>query len=404
MEPNPLQNKKPISIIYLAALAGIGPFSTDIYLSSMPTIKHNFQASAAEIQLTLSLFLVGLAIAQLFWGPLCDKIGRKSTNLIGIIIFIISSLVCAFSENITALILGRVFQALGTCACSVSSMAMVRDVFSESGAMSKVLSQLMGIVIIAPMIAPTIGGYLLVHINWQSNFYFLTFYGLALLITTLFVPETHPKASRRPLPARQILQAYWQQTAFAPFLLAILAASTNFSVLFAFISSSPFIYISHYHLEPELFGYFYFINGCALILGTQSLTQLKKRVSDIRVIQIALTISFTGIAMMFIALLLFPETIWSIALPMLFITYGTGILFPELTGHALTQVIHYSGLASALAGTMRFVLAGIVSFLLADILIYSTFSMVFAMLMLNIITGGLMYSYFKKKATHLTGA
>ncbi len=391
-----LKNKTPrVSIIYLAALSGFGPFATDIYLASMPTIQRTFETSTTLVQLTLSLFFISLAIGQLLWGPISDRMGRKSTSLLGVIIFISSSLFCAWSENITTLIVARIFQALGAAATSVSAMAMVRDTFSDGKSMSKALGQMMGIIIIAPIIAPIIGGYLLAHIGWQSNFYFLALYGAGLLISTHLIPETHPKAIRKPLPTHQLAHAYWHQLKFTPFLFAVLAASTNFSVMFAFISASAFIYIDTYQLPVHLFGYFYAMNAGALILGTQSLSPLKKRVSNANIVIIALILSSIGIIAMFAALLILPPSTWSVAAPMLLVTYGVGILFPELTSHSLSKVIHHTGIASALAGTLRFVVASIVGLLVGHLLVQSALPLAWILLVMNAITGILMYLYFR---------
>ena len=390
-----LNKKNIVLVIYLAALSTLASFSTDIYLASMPTIKHIFNTSSANVQLTLSLFFVGFALTQLFWGPLSDRIGRKPVVFIGISIFIIGSLLCAYSSSITLLIISRIIQAIGACSGIVITMAIVKDSFPDVKQMATVLSIMMSTTIIAPMIAPIIGSYLLVHINWESNFYFLAIYGVILILCTFFIDESYPKLIREHLPTNKLLNAYLDKIKFIPFLLVTLAASTNFSVLFAFISSSSFIYIKIYHLPAQLFGYFFAINSVALILGTLSINILRNIFSDSRIILIATLTSLIGAIVMIIAIYLYPKSIWSVVIPSFVVTYGIGILLPELTTHALKNVVIHTGLASSLVGTFRFVLAAIVGFIMGIIITHSALPLAFSMLLLNILTAIFMVFYFK---------
>ncbi len=321
-------SKSRLFIVYLAALAAFAPFSTDIYLASMPTIKHTFATSVENVQLTLSLFFIVFAILQLFWGPLSDHLGRKAVIFSGVSIFIVGSLLCAWSHTISSLIVARIIQAIGACSGTVIAITMVKDTFPNHREMSKVLSGMTSVMIIAPMIAPIIGSYLLVHINWQANFYALAIYGFILLIGACFIKESYHKAVRTALPINTLLHAYWKQLRFTPFLLAVVAVSTNFSVLFSFISSSSFIYIKIYYLATHLFGYFFALNASALILGVLSLNYLKRNFQDKKIIFIGMFISFFGAIMMFIALYIQPNLIWSIAIPSFIITYGVGVLYP----------------------------------------------------------------------------
>ena len=390
-----LNKKNPLLVIYLAALAAFAPFSTDIYLASMPTIQHIFNTSIANVQLTLSLFFVSFAIAQLFWGPLSDRIGRKAVVFIGVSIFVLGSFLCAWSHNISLLIIARIIQAMGACAGIVMAIAMVKDDFPDAKEMSKILSRMMSVTILAPMIAPIIGSYMLVHFGWQSNFYFLAMYGVLLILGAFFIKESHTKLARKPLPINKLFHAYLEQIRFTPFLLAVLAVSTNFSVLFAFISSSSFIYITIYHLPTDLFGYLFAINAAALVFGSLSLNPLKNRFSDHRIIFMAILISIIGSIIMFIAIYFDPKSMWSVMLPSFVVTYGIGILYPELTSYALKNVVTYTGLASSLVGTFRFVLAAAVGFFMGIIITHSALPLALIMLTLNILTTIFMIFYFR---------
>lgn len=390
-----LEDKKVFFIIYLGALAAFAPFSTDIYLASMPTIEHVFNTSVVNVQLTLSLFFISFAITQLLWGALSDRIGRKLVILIGVMIFILASLLCAWSTNILTLIIARILQAAGGCSGIIMAIAIVKDRFPESDKLSKALSVMTSITIVAPMIAPIIGSYLLHHIGWRANFYFLAIYGTMLIIATLLIKESYPKNLRKPLPVNKLYHSYVQQMKFNPFLLVVLAVSTNFSVFFAFISSSPFIYIRIYHLPAYLFGYLFAINAAALTCGSFTLYKIKNKLSDSSIIFMTTLLSATGAAMMIVLIYFFPGSIWCIIAPSFIVTYGVGILLPELTSQALKHVVAYTGLASSLLGTSRYILAAVTGYILGFIITNTAIPLAIIMLLLNAITAILMLFYCK---------
>ena len=395
-----LNNKFFIMIIYLAAMAASPPFSTDVYLASMPNIAHVFHTSSTHVQLTLSLFFIGFALAQLFWGPLSDRIGRKPVVFWGLLIYFIASLLCAWSTNITFLILARILQAVGACSGVVVAMAIVKDSFPEHVTMSKVLSIMLSVMMIAPMIAPVIGSFLLMHFNWRANFYFLAIYAFLLILAAFFFHESYPVDIRKPLPINSLLQAYVEQIKCRRFLLATFAVSTNFSVMFAFIASSPFIYINLYHLSPGLFGYFFAFNASALIFGNISLSQLKKcQFTTQKIIIFAVIISILGALSMLLAIILGINSIWEVTIPAFIATYGAGILYAELTTCVLQNVVAYTGIASSLLGVHRFVLAGFISLLMGLIIHGTAWPLGVVMLILSCLTGISMWRYFSASPT-----
>ena len=378
--------RKIALIVYLAALAALGPFSMDTYLATLPHIQHLFHSSIGHVQLTVSLFLVGYAIAQLCWGPLSDRWGRKRVLYLGLGIFIIGSLFCVLSTNILELILSRIMQSVGACAGIVMSMAVVRDVFVDRQEMTKVLSTLVSIMMVAPMVAPIIGGHLFVYFNWQANFIFLAAYGVLLYLGLFLLQESHPKERRKKLLLVQLAAAYREQISCLPFLLTTIAVSTNFAVMFAFIASSSFIYITIYHVSPEIFGYCFAVNAVALILGTMSLRPLKKMIGERKVIQFALGISLLGSVLMIASIHMFPYSMLSVMIPSFIVTYAVGIMYPALTGLALSHVVEFSGLSSALLGTMRCVVAAGASAVMGFLIHKSALPLGLTMLVLSTLT------------------
>ncbi len=381
------RTKKLSLIVYLAALSAFAAFSTDAYLAAMPTIQRLFATSMANVQLTLSLFFIGFALAQLFWGPLSDRIGRKPVVLIGISIYVVASLLCAWSSSLEMLIFARLLQAIGACSGIVMALAMVRDFFPESREMAKILSIITSIMILTPIVAPIVGSYLLVHINWHAIFYFLALYGLLLVIASCFLTESHPRAGRKPLPVNQLFSAYVSQFKFLPFLLAVIAISTNFSVLFSFISSASFIYIKIYHLPTKLFGYFFSVTACSLIFGSLSLHRLKSiGVNQSVIISVGLVLTLSASIGMYIAISMAPHSIWHVMVPSIAVCYGVGLLLPELTACALSHVVDYTGLASSLAGLVRYVIAAFVSFIMGIVINQTALPLAVVMIILSSLT------------------
>ena len=378
--------KSALLIIYLGALAAFAPFTVDSYLPAMPGLVKLFHTTAANIQLTLSLFLAGFAIGLLFWGPLSDRVGRKAVTVTGIFIFVCGSLFCGFSHSVTQLIFARIIQAFGACAGIVMSLTIIKDTFTDAKEMTKVMSSMISVAMISPMIAPIIGSYLLVHFGWSSIFYFLAAYGFILIIASFFTTESYPKSTRKPLPVNRLFHSYYQQAKFTPFLLITIAVATNFSVMFSFIASSPFIYIKLYELPRHLFGYFFAINAAAVMLGTITLRRLKGSVNDVKLITIGLLITIVGAILMLVALKFNPTSIWNVVIFSFIVTYGVGILYPELTSTALRNVVQYTGLASSLINTSRSILSAIVGLLMGAFIVDSALPLGITMLILSLLT------------------
>jgi DHA1 family bicyclomycin/chloramphenicol resistance-like MFS transporter len=384
-----------ILVVYLAALVAFAPFSTDVYLSSMPVIQGIFKTSGAEIQLTLSLFFLGFAMAQLVWGPLSERIGRKAVVLLGVGIFVVSSVFCAMSYTIDMLIFWRVLQAIGACCGVVMGLVIIRDIFSDRQEMAKMITVMVSVTMVAPMVAPIIGSYVQAHINWEANFYVLALYGLVLFVGAFFLKESHPKAGRKPLPVNKLFQAYAQQVMHPSFLWAVLAMSANFSVMFAFISGSAFIYIKIYHLPIDRFGYFFALNACTLILASILLNRIRTRVRPQALVISGVSLSLVGSVAMMVALTVHGSSIWSVALPSFVATFGVGILYPEVTSYALHHVKEYVGVAAAFSGMMRFVVAAITALIMGFTIQQSAWPLAIAMLVFSVLAGGFMVGYFK---------
>lgn len=366
----------------------------------MPIISQQMDASHAEIQLTLSLFFIAFALMQLFWGPLSDRYGRKPIVLSGLVLFIISSVLAALSTTIHMLVWMRLLQAIGACSGAVMTLAITKDLFPEKKELTQVLRITITVVFIAPMIGPIIGSNLLEWFDWQANFYFLAIYGTALLFAACFIKESFPAKKRNPPPISTLLGSYWQQLKYPPFFLPMLAAGTNFSVMFSFIAASPFIYITIYHVPKQYFGYLFAINASGLIIATILARVLRKfNFNDKNILTLGLSIGMTGAVIMVITLSIWPNTLWSVAPPCFIATFGIGMLFAELNSLALHHSIQHTGITAALVGTGRYTVAGLASLLIGVIIHTSAMPLAFTMIGFIFITSACMFLFFRLPKT-----
>lgn len=176
----------------LTALVAFGPISTDMYLPSLPALVSDFQTDVPTVQLTLSAFMVAFALAMLVYGPLSDRFGRRPVLLGAVVLYVISSVACVFAPTIEALVVARVFQAMGCCAGPVLGRAVVRDVYGRERA-AQVLSYMGTAMALAPAIGPIAGGWLQVAFGWQAVFVVLSLFSLIALFGTYFMlDETNP--------------------------------------------------------------------------------------------------------------------------------------------------------------------------------------------------------------------
>jgi DHA1 family bicyclomycin/chloramphenicol resistance-like MFS transporter len=352
-------------IVYLGTLIAFGPVSIDLYLAALPTIRHYFSASTSDTQLTLSLFFLGFALAQLFWGPLSDRLGRKPTIFIGLGVYLLGTVACYWAPDINTLIIGRLLQGIGGTCGVVMAIAMVKDLYADDHESAKVFTLVFSVMAVAPVIAPVIGSHFLAWFGWRSCFAFLLIYAVILIICTVALPEPYPVTKRRPLPVKRIVAEYALQLVYRPFLLIVLSAACAFSIMFAFIASSPYMYIDMVGLSAQWYGYCFGIAAAFIIVGNLTLNRLRLKMTDMRVIAFGMGIMLGGGMLLVILQMTVPHHVLSVLLPGVLIMFGTGILLPQLLAISMGHTCHFNGIASALIGTIRFGAGGVVTFFAA---------------------------------------
>jgi DHA1 family bicyclomycin/chloramphenicol resistance-like MFS transporter len=342
--------------IILGALTAMGPLAIDTYLPALPTIARELGAHAAAVQVSLAMYFIGIAFGQAFYGPLSDRIGRKPALSFGLTVFIASSVGCALAWNVLSLIGFRFLQALGGCAPLVIPRAVVRDHFDERESV-EMLSMLILVMGLAPILGPLIGGQLLVNFGWRSVFWMLTAYGATWwVVVALFLPESLPREHRRHQPVRAILALYGHLLRDRTYLGYVLTGGFTFAGLLTYITGSPFVFIEIFRVPPERFGLFFGTNAAGIIAASQANRWLASRMDPRRVVRIILPIAMiAGLAMLFSAATGFGGFA-GILVPLFCFIACYGFIMPSTTALAMAPHGAIAGSASALLGTLQFVL------------------------------------------------
>ena len=302
------------------------------------------------------MYFIGIALGQAFYGPLSDRIGRKPALSFGLTVFVGSSIGCAIAWNVESLISFRLLQALGGCAPLVIPRAVVRDHFDERESV-RMLSMLMLVMGLAPILGPLIGGQLLVNFGWRSVFWMLTAYGATwFIVVALFLPESLPREYRRRQPIRVILATYRDLLRDRTYMGYVLTGGFVFSGLLTYITGSPFVFIEIFHVPPERFGLFFGTNAIGIIAASQINRWLAGRMDPRRIVRIVLPIAMTaGFAMVLSAYTGFGGFA-GILVPLFCFITCYGFIMPSTTGLAMAPHGAIAGSASALLGTLQFVM------------------------------------------------
>ena len=337
----------------LAALSAIGPLTTDMYLPSLPDIARQLGASTAQVQLTISAYLIGFAVGQVFYGPVSDRHGRKPVLLAAVALYCAASLACALSTSIEMLIAARAMQALGGSGGIVLARAIVRDLYSGARA-GRELSLIGAVMALAPVLAPLLGGVLQTGFGWRSVFFTLVggaLIGVAIVLPLL--PETLAARTPAPVSPAAMLKSY-RVVARNPAYLAYLGlASTSFAGLFAWISGASFVLQNLYGLSPFKFGVAFAVGSLGYMTGTTLAARLVMRLGIDRTLGVGAGAMAAGGLGMMMAVALGLISAASLVLPMAIYLAGLGMVLPQAIAGAMTPFPERAGAASALLGLVQ---------------------------------------------------
>ncbi|MCQ8228390.1 MULTISPECIES: Bcr/CflA family multidrug efflux MFS transporter [Pantoea] len=362
-------------VVILGLLAMLMPLSIDMYLPAMPQIAHEFAVSAGSVQMTLNLYILGFAIGQLVYGPLADSYGRKPVIVLGTLIFACAAAACALSQTIDQLIFMRFLHGLSAAAASVVINALMRDTYSKED-FSRMMSFVMLVTTIAPLLAPIIGGWLLLLWNWHAIFWTLA--GAALITTMLVVTqirETLKPEQRQRFHLRTTLGNFVALVRHKRAFSYMLASGFSFAGLFTFLNAGPFVYIEVNHVSPQNFGYYFGLNVVFLFVMTLINSRAVRRFGPVKMFRLGLVIQFA----MGVWLLISS----ALDLGFLSLVFGVAMFIgcvSTVSSNAMAVILdefpHMAGTASSLAGTLRFGVGALVGALLSLVSINSAWPMV----------------------------
>jgi DHA1 family bicyclomycin/chloramphenicol resistance-like MFS transporter len=349
-----MTRKKYLSLILiLGTLTALGPFSIDMYLPGFPAIAQDLRTTVGEVSLSLSSFFIGISAGQLLYGPLLDRFGRKKPLYVGLVVYIVSSLACAFASSIDALIYLRFIQAVGSCAAAVASVAMVRDLFPvEDNA--KVFSTLMLVVGVSPMVAPTVGGYVTAGFGWESVFLILAAMAVVILLAVIWgLPESNQGDPSLSLKPRPILTNFFLVMRAPQFYTYALAGAVAFAGLLAYVSGSPLVFMEIYQVNEKQYGWIFAFLSIGLIGASQVNSALLRRYPSEQIIQGALFFQ-VATALLFVACTAFGllNLFGTIAFIFIYLC-SLGFTFPNASALALASFSKNAGSASALMGAAQ---------------------------------------------------
>ena len=350
-------------IVILSLLMATTSLSTDIYLPAMPEMAKELQGNA---ELTITGFLIGFALAQLFWGPISDKFGRKIPLYIGVVLFTIGSVGCAFASSMPELVAWRVFQAFGACVGPMLSRAMIRDLFERSKA-AAMLSTLAIVMAAAPIVGPLVGGQLVVLSSWRAIFALLVLIGIIMFVSVMFLPETHDESRRNKGPISKNFKNYAVLLKNWGFMKYTLCVTFFYIAAYAFIAGSPHVYIDLFGVAPEHFGYLFGLN----IIGIAIMSAFNRRLVNVMKLENLLRYA-TWFAVAAVIITIGLMALGFTSLPLLVIGVFAffsmnGIVTAVTNAIALDKAGNMAGAAAALLGALQYG-SGIVSTLLLAVL------------------------------------
>jgi len=340
-------------MIVLGTLLAFASISTDLYLPAMPSMSAALGTTQGSLQYTVSGYLIGFSIGQLFWGPIGDRYGRRLPVAIGLVLFMVGCAGCALSTDIVQLISWRILQAVGACASVVLGRAMVRDLYTRDRA-AGVLSTLMTIMAIAPLLGPSIGGLILKLGSWQAIFWTLVGIGLVTTAALFTLPETLPVQRRNVEPLKIAFTAYGSLITDVRLLGYAGTLGFFYFGVFANISSSSFAYIDYHHLSPQLFG-LVFAAGTVGLMATNFInSRLVTRFGSDRILKLgAAGAAIAGVMLAFVTATDSGGVVAMAVSLCLFIAMNGFISANAISG-ALADFPMRAGTVSALMGAIQY--------------------------------------------------
>ncbi|HLA56119.1 MAG TPA: multidrug effflux MFS transporter [Flavobacterium sp.] len=348
-------------ILILGSLTALGPFSIDMYLPGFTAIAADLHTSVNQVSLSLSAYFIGISAGQLLYGPLLDRFGRKRPLYLGLSLYILASLGCAVVTDINIFILLRFIQAMGSCAAAVASMTMVRDLFPPKDT-PKVFSLLMLVVGLSPMLAPTIGGYVIADFGWHIVFVILMCMGITVLLASKFgLPHTRKPDLSVSLKPKPILKGFRNVLREPQFYTYAFSGAIAFSGLLTYVSGSPILFMDIFKVSEKTYGWIFAFMSLSFIGSSQLNSILLKRYKSEQLVFAALTSQCIIVGVFILcAVNHWLDLYGTIAMIFLYLAC-LGLSNPNTAGLSLAPFSRNAGSASALLGALQLGLGALAS-------------------------------------------
>lgn len=365
-------------VFILGLLAMLMPLSIDMYLPALPVISAQFGVPAGSAQMTLSTYILGFALGQLFYGPMADSLGRKPVILGGTLVFAAAAVACALAQTIDHLIIMRFFHGLAAAAASVVINALMRDIYPKEE-FSRMMSFVMLVTTIAPLVAPMAGGAVLVWFSWHVIFWILALAALlASAMIFFFIDETLPVERRQKFHIRTTIGNFTSLFRHKRVLSYMLASGFSFAGMFSFLSAGPFVYIELNHVSPQHFGYYFALNIVFLFIMTIINSRFVRRVGALNMFRAGLWIQFV-MAIWLVVSAFLGVGFWALVVGVAAFVGCVSMVSSNAMAVILDEFPHMAGTASSLAGTFRFGIGAIVGALLSMATFTTAWPMLWAM-------------------------
>lgn len=340
-------------ILILGLLSAIGPFSIDMYLPGFPAIAKDLHTSIETVAYSLSSFFIGICIGQVLCGPLLDRYGRKMPLYAGLLLYILATIGCVFTNSVEVLIALRFLQAIGGCVGMVAPRAIIRDLFPVEES-AKIFSYMILILGVSPIIAPTAGSYIITHFGWHAIFIILTILAVLLLMAVvIWLPESKQPDPTYSLQPKPILQSFWivlQQPQF--FTYAVTGAISS-AGLFAYLAGSPYVFMELFGTTEQQYGGIFALIAAGLITSSQLNNWLLKKYSSQQIVKATLAIqTIAGIVLFGATALGWLNLYSTIALIFVYLSCQ-GFNFPNSSALSMAPFTKHAGSASALMGAIQ---------------------------------------------------
>ncbi|HVL10381.1 MAG TPA: multidrug effflux MFS transporter [Burkholderiaceae bacterium] len=353
--PAALERRATSGLVLLWLLTGyiaLQPLSTDFYLPALPGMASSFGTSVAIVQLTLTLYIAVFGIAQLFVGPLADRVGRLPVLAGGIALYTFASFCAVLAPTVEWLIAARVGQALGACSGIVGARAIIRDRFPPADG-ARILASANAMMSVLPLVGPVIGGMLAASFGHRSIFAVVTLISAALLwLTVRHLTETNRAPNRHATALTPMLRNYWQILRHPAFQAYALSQTTTYAGVFAFLSGSPFVFIEVLGMTPQRFGLCFAITVIGYVIGSLACKHMLNRFGVRRTLMFASCLSVSAGLLMLVLALGGAHSAWAILMPQFLYVMGHGLLTPCAQAGSISPFPSMAGAASALMGFM----------------------------------------------------